>query len=55
VVLFGQASPQRFRPVSSQSQVAVMTGRAGASEDSATDIRLISPGQVLAAWDEIGN
>ncbi len=55
VVLFGKASPNRFRPVSSQSQVAVMTGRTGASEDSATDIRLISPEQVLTEWEEIGN
>ena len=52
-VLFGKASPQRFRPVSSQSQVAVMIGRAGASEDSAVDIRLISSDQVLATWEEI--
>jgi len=55
VVLFGKASPQRFRPVSSQSQVAVIIGRAGTSEDSATDIRLISPGQVVTAWEEFSN
>lgn len=55
VVLFGKASPQRFRPVSSQSQVAVIIGRAGTSEDSTTDISLISPEQVLTAWEEFGN
>ena len=50
IVLFGKANPQRFRPVSSQSEVAVLIGRSGADENSEPDISLITPDQVLSAW-----
>jgi heptosyltransferase-3 len=50
VVLFGKASPNRFRPVSSQSQVAVIIGQSGTDKDLEPDISLITPDQVLFAW-----
>ena len=52
VVLFGKASPARFRPISSDSVVTVMIGKAHSNEDSEVDISLISPDQVLTAWKE---
>jgi heptosyltransferase-3 len=50
VVLFGKANPNRFRPVSSQSQVAVIIGQSGTDKDLELDISLITPDQVLFAW-----
>jgi hypothetical protein len=50
--LFGKESPARFRPISSDSAVAVLIGKASASEDSEADISLITPDQVLTAWKE---
>ena len=50
VVLFGKANPNRFRPVSSQSQVAVIIGQSGTDKDLEPDISLITPDQVLSAW-----
>lgn len=47
VVLFGKANPGRFRPISSQSPVAVITGEA---ENSEPDISRITPRQVLDSW-----
>ena len=53
VVLFGQANPNRFRPVSSNSPVQVITGHADGRPDSKPDIGYITPQQVLTEW--IGN
>jgi ADP-heptose:LPS heptosyltransferase len=50
VVLFGKANPNRFRPVSSQSPVAVIIGQSGTDKDLEPDISLITPDQVLFAW-----
>jgi ADP-heptose:LPS heptosyltransferase len=50
VVLFGKASPDRFRPVSSDSPVEVITGHAVDNPDSAADIGYITPQQVVAVW-----
>ena len=47
-VLFGKASPARFRPVSSDSPVRVLQGRS--SVDDEPDIGLITPRQVVDAW-----
>jgi len=47
-VLFGQASPNRFRPVSSSSPVQILVGRADDNADP--DIGYIAPQQVLAGW-----
>jgi ADP-heptose:LPS heptosyltransferase len=52
VVLFGKASPALFRPISSDSAVAVIIGKASASEDSEAGISLITPDQVISAWKE---
>jgi ADP-heptose:LPS heptosyltransferase len=52
-VLFGKADPKRFRPVSKQSEVAVIIGRAEESKDSETDINLITPDQVMCAWEAV--
>jgi len=49
VVLFGKASPQRFRPVSHASPVQVIQGFASAP-DSAADIGQITVQQVFAEW-----
>ena len=51
VVLFGKASPARFRPLSSQSPVQVLTGHADDRRE--TDIGFISPRQVVAAWVDL--
>lgn len=50
VVLFGKASPHRFRPVSAASPVAVLQGFAAGEAASEPDIGYIEPGQVLAEW-----
>jgi heptosyltransferase-2/heptosyltransferase-3 len=50
VVLFGKASPNRFRPVSSNSPVRVITGHAEGRSDSEPDIGYITPQQVLTEW-----
>lgn len=47
-VLFGKASPARFRPVSSGSPVRVLQGFA--TGDDEPDIAHIEPAQVLDAW-----
>jgi heptosyltransferase-3 len=52
-VLFGKADPKRFRPVSKQSEVAVIIGRTDKNNDSQTDINLITPDQVMTAWEGI--
>jgi heptosyltransferase-2/heptosyltransferase-3 len=49
VVLFGKASPLRFRPVSRNSPVQVIQGFAS-GPDSAPDISHISVQQVFAGW-----
>ena len=54
-VLFGKADPNRFRPVSAQSPVAVLQGRSPDSADSEPDIAHVSPEQVLSAWSGLGN
>jgi heptosyltransferase-2/heptosyltransferase-3 len=51
VVLFGKASPNRFRPVSAASPVEVLVGRD--DDNSASDIGFISPSQVLTAWSKL--
>jgi heptosyltransferase-2/heptosyltransferase-3 len=50
VVLFGKASPARFRPVSSGSPVRVIVGESEDQLDPGPDIRHIRPDQVLAQW-----
>ena len=51
VVLFGKASPNRFRPVSAASPVEVLIGRN--DDESVPDIGFISPSQVLTAWSKL--
>jgi len=50
VVLFGKASPARFRPVSSDSAVEVIVGHATDSPDSDPDISHITASRVLTSW-----
>jgi len=50
VVLFGQASPARFRPISSHSPVQVVQGYAAENPDSEPDIGYISAVQVFEQW-----
>lgn len=50
VVLFGRASPVRFRPVSRNSPVQVIQGHANDDRESAPDIGQISARQVIEAW-----
>jgi heptosyltransferase-2/heptosyltransferase-3 len=50
VVLFGKASPGRFRPVSSASKVQVIVGHVAGGPDTEPDIGNIKPAQVLAEW-----
>ncbi len=50
VVLFGKANPDRYRPISSQSPVRVMRGKADG--ESEPDIGYITPQQVITAWIE---
>ncbi len=47
-VLFGKASPARFRPLSSASPVHVLQGCASPNDEP--DIALITPQQVVEAW-----
>ena len=54
VVLFGKASPTRFRPVSANSPVEVLVGRASDEPGSDPDIGRITPQQVLSAWFKLG-
>ena len=51
VVLFGRASPSRFRPVSADSPVEVLVGRDNNVADP--DIGFITPAQVLTAWNKL--
>ena len=53
VVLFGKASPIRFRPISCNSEVRVVVGRSGDSPDVEPDIEKITPDQVLREWLDI--
>ncbi|MCP4874258.1 MAG: glycosyltransferase family 9 protein [Gammaproteobacteria bacterium] len=53
VVLFGKASPNRFRPVSSNSPVQVIVGRAGKLQQTEADIAYITPQQVLEEWNSV--
>jgi heptosyltransferase-2/heptosyltransferase-3 len=48
VVLFGKASPTRFRPLSANSPVEILVGLT--DDDSAPDIGRIKPSQVLTSW-----
>ena len=50
VVLFGQANPNRFRPVSSQSPVKVLLGK---SAGGAADISKITSEEVLRSWSSL--
>jgi ADP-heptose:LPS heptosyltransferase len=50
VVLFGKASPQRFRPVSLDSPVQVIQGFAANASDTAPDIGHITVQQAFAGW-----
>jgi len=50
VVLFGKASPVRFRPISSDSPVEIVVGHATDSPDSVPDICHITARQVLTSW-----
>jgi heptosyltransferase-2/heptosyltransferase-3 len=50
VVLFGQASPERFRPISAASPVRLLIGQATQSGQPDPDIAHITPAQVLAEW-----
>jgi len=50
VVLFGKASPARFRPVSSDSPVRVVQGFAGDEPESEPDISYISVDKVFEEW-----
>jgi heptosyltransferase-2/heptosyltransferase-3 len=50
VVLFGKASPERFRPVSSGSKVQVIVGHVAGEPNTEPDIAYIQPAQVLAEW-----
>lgn len=51
VVLFGKASPNRFRPVSANSPVEILVGRTDAN--STPDIGRITPSQVLTSWGKL--
>jgi heptosyltransferase-2/heptosyltransferase-3 len=50
VVLFGQANPSRFRPVSRTSPVQVIQGFAERATDASPDIRHITVQQAFAGW-----
>jgi ADP-heptose:LPS heptosyltransferase len=50
VVLFGKASPSRFRPISSRSPVRVLQGYAEAIPDAEPDIGYITAQQVFQQW-----
>ena len=50
VVLFGKASPNRFRPISSLSPVEVVQGHANANQDSGADMSYITVQQVFDHW-----
>jgi heptosyltransferase-2/heptosyltransferase-3 len=50
VVLFGNANPARFRPISSHSPVQVVQGFAGSNPDSEPDIGYITARQVFDQW-----
>jgi heptosyltransferase-2/heptosyltransferase-3 len=49
-VLFGKASPNRFRPVSRTSPVRILVGHADGNPESDPEIGYITPGQVLNEW-----
>lgn len=49
-VLFGQASPARFRPLSTGSPVHVLQGFPDGGGEGGPDIGYITPQQVLEAW-----
>lgn len=53
VVLFGKASPTRFRPVSSLSPVQILVGHAENNKESDPDIGLIAASQVMQAWRDL--
>ncbi|MEM7563623.1 MAG: glycosyltransferase family 9 protein [Pseudomonadota bacterium] len=50
VVLFGQANPNRFRPISDSSPVSILIGKSVDDEDATADIGLITPEQVTESW-----
>ena len=50
VVLFGKASPSRFRPVSRTSPVQVIQGFAEHATDASPDISYITVQQAFAGW-----
>lgn len=49
-VLFGKASPKRFRPVSCNSPVRILVGHADGNPEFEPEIRHIAPEQVLTEW-----
>ncbi len=53
VVLFGKARPELFRPVSNHSPVFVLVGHSDQNKESEPDIALITPAQVLDAWQSV--
>lgn len=53
VVLFGQANPARFRPVSSASPVHILVGRQNTTDHAEADINHITPAQVLLEWQSM--
>lgn len=50
VVLFGKADPARFRPLSADSSVQVLTGFASDGSHAGPSIEYVTPQQVVAAW-----
>lgn len=54
VVLFGKASPERFRPVADHAPVRIIQGYADAARAGEADIGNISPQQVFDAWLNAG-
>ena len=51
VVLFGKASPTRFRPVSANSPVEILVGRT--DDNSTPDIGRITPSKVITSWGNL--
>ena len=51
VVLFGKASPTRFRPISANSPVEILLGRT--DNNSTPDIGRITPSQVITCWENL--
>ena len=54
IVLFGKASPVRFRPRSAASPVQILQGFEQDGDNSHPDIGRIEPARVLDAWKSLG-